>query len=189
MRMTRCISIAALLLLAGCGPDSPAVPNLDDASAVHAHAAGPAGSAAANLDATADLARVRAATAKYQQFERAQADGYTLQLTECAEIADGAMGYHYGKEALIDAVVELTRPEALMYEPLPNGRLRLIGVEYIVPYTVWPRENNPPRLFNRDFEQNETFGIWALHAWIWQANPEGVFAPWNPLVSCRHAQD
>jgi hypothetical protein len=23
-----------------------------------------------------------------------------------------------------------------------------------------------------------------LHAWVWQANPAGMFAAWNPTVSC-----
>jgi hypothetical protein len=26
--------------------------------------------------------------------------------------------------------------------------------------------------------------FYALHAWVWQDNPAGTFAPFNPDVSC-----
>ena len=25
---------------------------------------------------------------------------------------------------------------------------------------------------------------WDLHAWVWQPNPSGMFAEWNPKVQC-----
>jgi hypothetical protein len=42
-------------------------------------------------------------------------------------------------------------------------------------------------LFGQDFKHNDTFGIWALHAWVWKDNPSGIFADWNPRVTCEHA--
>ena len=27
-------------------------------------------------------------------------------------------------------------------------------------------------------------GFYTLHAWIWQYNPAGLFAHWNPNVTC-----
>jgi hypothetical protein len=27
-------------------------------------------------------------------------------------------------------------------------------------------------------------GIWYLHVWIWEPNPSGLFADWNPSVTC-----
>ena len=28
-----------------------------------------------------------------------------------------------------------------------------------------------------------------LHVWVWQANPAGIFAPFNPNVSCLTTQE
>ena len=37
------------------------------------------------------------------------------------------------------------------------------------------------------FKQNDTFQLWGLHAWVWKDNPSGMFADWNPRVTCEHA--
>jgi hypothetical protein len=59
-------------------------------------------------------------------------------------------------------------------------------VEYIVPAAAWDQAGNrtPPMLFGQTFHLNEQLGVYALHAWIWKHNPAGVFADWNPRVSC-----
>ncbi|MGQ0835593.1 MAG: hypothetical protein ACT4O5_11885 [Gammaproteobacteria bacterium] len=42
------------------------------------------------------------------------------------------MGVHYVLPVRIgDGVLSADEPEALIYEPLPGGRLRLVGVEFI----------------------------------------------------------
>jgi hypothetical protein len=61
--------------------------------------------------------------------------------------------------------------------------LRLVGVEYVVPFGAWTAPE-PPVLFGQHFHRNETFGLWALHVWVWQHNPSGLFADWNPRVTC-----
>ena len=33
------------------------------------------------------------------------------------------------------------------------------------------------------WDVNTDFGLWTLHAWIWDYNPAGVFAPLNPRVA------
>jgi hypothetical protein len=33
----------------------------------------------------------------------------------------------------------------------------------------------------------EGFGVYGLHVWIERENPRGLFAPWNPAVSCKFA--
>ena len=66
-----------------------------------------------------------------------------------------------------------------------DGGMRLTAVEYIVPLGAWSAPK-PPRLFDHDFAVNSTFGVWALHAWAEQ-NPNGMFADWNPNVSCDNA--
>ena len=95
----------------------------------------------------------------------------------------GGMGFHYGNPTYIDGNVSVLEPELLMYEPGPHGQMRLVGVEYIVPLAAW-QGSKPPMLFGREFEVNEQFGVWALHAWVWKHNPAGMFADWNPNVSC-----
>jgi hypothetical protein len=75
------------------------------------------------------------------------------------------------------------RPEVLLYEPMGEGRLRLIGVEFIIPFTAWTAAE-PPTLYGQTFARNETFQVWALHVWPWRENPRGMFSDWNPKVSC-----
>lgn len=131
------------------------------------------------------LAALQRSTARYHDFRAAQADGYTVQVTGCMVDPDrGGMGYHYAKGDLIDGQVVEARPEVLLYEPLGQGRLRLVGVEFIIPLTAWTGAE-PPTLYGQTFARNETFQVWALHVWVWRANRGGVFADWNPAVSCN----
>ena len=134
------------------------------------------------------LAQLRAATARFQDFEQARYAGYQLQLTGCmTDASRGGMGFHYGKASAINATVDVVEPEALLYEPQRNGRPRLVGVEYIVPYTLLPRSAQPPVLFGQSFKQNDVFQLWALHAWVWRHNAAGMFEDWNPEVDCDAA--
>ncbi len=43
-----------------------------------------------------------------------------------------------------------------------------------------------PTLLGQDLELN-SFDLYALHVWIWKHNPDGLYKPWNPEVSCAHA--
>jgi hypothetical protein len=133
----------------------------------------------------AELARLRTATARFHDIAVADSAGYDIPLTGCMTDATlGGMGFHFGNGGVIDATVNENEPEVLLYEPQANGRLRLVAVEYIVPYTLAPREGPAPTLFGRDFRQNDDFQLWGLHAWVWRHNPAGVFADWNPDVDC-----
>jgi hypothetical protein len=135
-----------------------------------------------------DLATLRTATARYSDYNAAVADGYTTKLTDCMEMPPmGGMGFHFGKGALIDGSVAVATPEALLYEPQANGTKVFVGVEYLIPYSILPRTATPPVLFGQNFKQNDTFQLWALHAWVGRDNPSGVFADWNPTVNCKNA--
>lgn len=132
------------------------------------------------------VAAVRKLTAPFHNIETAIEAGWSVELTPCLELpGEGGMGYHYGNPAFINDQWNILEPEALMYEPQKNGRMRLIGVEYIVPFDEYSEENDPPVLFGQEFHQNHEAGIWALHAWVWKHNPNGMFADWNPRVSCK----
>ncbi len=156
------------------------------------------------------LAAAREVTTKYHDVSVAGADGYA-PVTECIEVPGlGAMGIHYINFGLLDGSFNLTTPEILLYVPKGNG-LRLVAVEYAVvgpepgdlpgDDDVWdfheaschytdgseepcaaPENANPDppdkvlALWHPD--------IWALHVWLWQANPNGIFEDFNPKASC-----
>jgi hypothetical protein len=135
------------------------------------------------------LARVRKATAQFRSIEAAQASGYTLVpgLDYCFENPGvGGMGYHYIKTSALDLTVDAEKPEAMVYAPSRDGKLKLAAVEYIVPAADWDAAGNsqPPTLLEQKFHLNQALGVYVLHAWIWQRNPSGMFEDWNPRVSC-----
>lgn len=141
---------------------------------------GTALSAAANRD----LAALRAATASLHRFEQAAPAGYDEQFPPgCFKDATGAMGFHYINKGNV-GTLEAARPQLVLYEPQADGSRKLVGVEYIVPGDP---KDPAPVLFDQSFTYNTTFKVWALHAWVWENNPLGIFASWNPRVSCQYA--
>lgn len=142
-----------------------------------------------NVTDETELAQLRAATAEFHRLEAAQAAGYDLVpgLDHCFDNPGvGGMGYHYINVSILDTTVELTRPEAMVYIPGPDGVLQLGAVEYVVPAAAWDAEGHTalPMLFGRSFHLNQALGVYVLHAWAWKNNPSGVFEDWNPNVSC-----
>jgi hypothetical protein len=125
----------------------------------------------------AQLLAAKAATAKYNDINRAIADGYVD-----INVVIPNMGHHYAKMSLMDDQFEVTKPEILVYEEMHNGKFRLVALEYAVPLNL---SVNAPEGFIGDYDvwfENTGAGIWALHAWIWKDNPDGVFAAYNPNV-------
>jgi hypothetical protein len=180
MRTHITITAGIVLVAASCGRAGPTPPMIESA---HVHASTNR-TVVHQPGLGRDLAALRRATDRYHDFAAAQADGYTVKVTGCMENAPhGGMGYHYAKGDLIDAVVVEARPEVLLYEPHGKGRLRLVGVEFIIPFDAWTSPE-PPVLYGQSLARNETFKVWALHVWVWRDNPGGVFADWNPKVSC-----
>lgn len=134
------------------------------------------------------LAALRELTAPYHDLEAGMEAGYGTPVTEClSHPTEGAMGVHYGNLDLFDATVELLAPETILYEPQKNGKMRLVGVEYIVPFAAHPATEDPPELMGQHFHANEEAGVWGFHVWLWRHNPSGLFADWNPKVTCRWA--
>jgi hypothetical protein len=143
-----------------------------------------------------DLAAVRQATMKYHDVNVALADGF-IRTPACVEEPGlGGMGIHFINPArLVDPEENILEPEILLYVETANG-FKLIGVEYFygigAPDTPIPDPAPPaPILFGRPFdgpmEQHEPGQPphYDLHVWVWQANPTGIFAPFNPNVSCK----
>jgi hypothetical protein len=138
------------------------------------------------------IEEVRRATDRFNDPAAATAAGYAPFLGCVSGPQDGAMGIHFVNGDLVaDGELDPLRPEALMYEP-KAGRLRLVGVEYIVIAEAWNAANKtPPSLLGQVFHYTPSpnrYGIpafYALHVWAWRSNPHGVFADWNPKVSCE----
>jgi len=151
---------------------------------------------AARITDETQLAQLRQVTARFHSIDAAKDAGYSTQITPCwAHHSAGGMGYHYGNTNLFDATVDLLQPETVIYEPQAGGHMRLVGMEYIVPLAAWEGAGhdlkNPtdvPQLLGQNFTRHSFLPIFKLHIWLWQDNPSGTFADWNPKVSCEHAE-
>jgi hypothetical protein len=143
--------------------------------------------------------KVRNATARYLDINVALAEGF-VPATPCVSGPDtGAMGVHFVLPARISGgVLNAEQPEALIYEPMSNGAMRLVGVEFIVLESVWAAKNPPPsvpaldgNLLNYIAYPNR-YGLpafYEIHVWAWQDNPKGSYADWNTRVTCVHQSD
>ena len=150
---------------------------------------GPSSSASSGTD---PLGQVRHATRAYQDVNTAIAAGY-VQFFGCVhEPLAGAMGIHFVNAALVgDGAIDAAKPEALMYNARADGRLELLGAEYVVFKDAWDRSHSaPPKLFGQTFATVGTpnrYGLppfYELHAWAWKTNPTGPNKDWNPRVLC-----
>jgi hypothetical protein len=153
-----------------------------------------AGSAVAVASGQGSIASVRAATEKFHSVEAAVAAGYgPFYLCTDENRGLGAMGQHYVNGALVgDPALDPLAPEAVIYEPKPDGTYRLVGVEYVTFQAAWDETHSaPPSLFGRTFKlvgAGNRYGLpafYQLHLWLWRPNPSGLFNDWNPKVSCR----
>jgi hypothetical protein len=133
-----------------------------------------------------DLQRLRTAIGPYADLALAQKAGYPTKVPPCIRDSAGAggMGHHYFDRTLYDSIVELEKPEMLLYAPQRDGSVKLVAVEYVVPYRLRPSTSTPPVLFGQPFRKHEQFQYWYLHVWAWEQNPTGLFEDWNPRVDC-----
>ncbi|HEX2756364.1 MAG TPA: hypothetical protein VHM48_12920 [Candidatus Limnocylindrales bacterium] len=149
-----------------------------------------------------DLNAVRAATARFHSLAAAGKGGFgqppaPAPLHECISSLDGtgAMGFHYINGSRLDKVLDPTLPEVLVYAPDADGKLHLAALEYVIFQADWYADHaagTMPTLLGQDMMPNNgaRFQIppfFALHVWLFQDNPSGMFAPFNPDVSCGSA--
>jgi hypothetical protein len=143
--------------------------------------------------ASALLKIVRDSTERFKDVSVAEAEGYALQFGCVSGDDYGAMGLHYINGDLVSkGVLDATHPQIVIYEAAPNGRLRLIGADYLVFQAAWDANNPaPPQLMGQAFHLFDTpnrFGLpafYTLHVWAWKDNPNGAFVNWHPNVSCE----
>ncbi len=172
---------AALVLVACCS-----LPGL----AQHSH---DAQSDAADAQKSALIKIVRQATERFKDVSVAEKEGYVLQFGCVSGPDSGAMGLHYVNGDLVGAgVLDPTRPQIVIYEPTADGKLKLIGADFLLFAAAWDAKNQgPPQLMGQlfhYFESPNRFGLpafYTLHVWAWKDNPNGAFVNWHPNVSCK----
>jgi len=142
-----------------------------------------------------DLVRiVRDSTRRFLDVRKAEAEGYGLLFGCVSGPDDGAMGLHYVNMALVaDPTLDPTRPEIVIYEPLPNGGRRLIGADFLVFSADWHASNTgTPQIMGQLMhliESPNRYGLpafYTLHVWAWKPSPTGAFVNWHSDVSCEN---
>ena len=151
--------------------------------------------------------QVRAANSRFKDVNVAVAEGYasipcasgvdakwmprraTVRISFCSSPLGAAMGVHYVNAGYLkDEVPDIKRRQAVMYEPLPNGKMELVAVEYISSMGPSSLEG---QLF--DFTSSPTRNglgpFFELHLRAWKANQHGAFADMNPDVTCERAHE
>jgi hypothetical protein len=145
-----------------------------------------------------ELAQVRRVTARFHAVDAALAAGYELGWVNGSGVriiagcvfhpTAGAMGYHYfNAELMADLTTDALAPEVLVYAPEEDGTLRLVAVEWVVrgQNSNPPGVSSPPSVLGMPMHiLVPAVGFYIMHAWIWKPNPAGMFADWNPEVTC-----
>lgn len=125
----------------------------------------------------------------------------------------GAMGIHYFRPDLLGITAppdprvdgngthtDFRRPSILIYEPQKDGSLELVAVENLVFQKAWAATGAkaPPTFHGVTWDTMQDDPATAIdeahmfephydrHVWIYRDNPNGVFAPFNPAVTCEH---
>lgn len=125
----------------------------------------------------------------------------------------GAMGIHYFRPDLLGITAppsprvtgngtytDFRTPAILIYEPQANGAMELVAVENLVFADAWRAAgHSAPPMFHGvpyDAMQDDPATMvdeahnfaphFDRHVWIYRDNPNGVFTPLNPAVSCAN---
>jgi hypothetical protein len=151
------------------------------------------GPATAQKAPASDLVNVvRESTERFRDVAVAEAEGYALMFGCVTGPDAGAMGLHYVNLSLVgDGELDAAHPEIVIYEPQPDGRLKLVGADYLVFADGWNATHPAtPQLMGQLlhlFDSPNRFGLpafYTLHVWAWKENPNGTFVNWHPNVKC-----
>ena len=123
----------------------------------------------------------------------------------------GAMGIHYFRPDLlgisgppnprVDGTgthIDFRKPSILIYEPQADGSLKLVAVENLVFKKAWHAAGNRvrPSFHGVEYDMMQDDPATEVdeahlfephydrHVWLYRENPNGVFAQFNPKVSC-----
>ena len=124
----------------------------------------------------------------------------------------GAMGIHFFRPDLlgisgppsprVDGTgthTDFRKPAILIYEPQSDGSLKLVAVENLVFQKSWHAAGNkrPPSFHGVEYDTMQDDPATKIdeahmfephydrHVWLYRDNPNGVFAQFNPKVSCK----
>jgi hypothetical protein len=127
--------------------------------------------------------------------------------------SDGAMGVHYFRPDLLGITAppnprvngngtytDFRAPAILIYEPQADGSMQLVAVENLVFQASWAAagHDSPPTFHGVPYDTMQDDPATATdeahafephfdrHVWLYRENPNGVFKPFNPAVSCAH---
>jgi hypothetical protein len=125
----------------------------------------------------------------------------------------GAMGIHYFRPDMLGVTAppnprvtgtgthtDFRNPAILIYEPQADGGLKLVAIENLVFQKSWAATGatKPPSFHGVAWDRMQDDPATTLdeahmfephfdrHVWIYRDNPNGVFAQYNPNVSCQH---
>jgi hypothetical protein len=125
----------------------------------------------------------------------------------------GAMGIHYFRPDLLGLTAsssprvngvgthtDFRQPGILIYEPQRDGSLQLVAVENLVFAEAWRASSRDTRPsfhgvpYDSMRDDPETAADEAhmfephfdRHVWLYRDNPNGIFTPFNPAVTCVH---
>lgn len=125
----------------------------------------------------------------------------------------GAMGMHYIHPAMLkiteteprvngeSTYTDWSQPAILIYEPQADGSMELVGVENLIFEAAWQAAGTGevPTLNGRAWDHmaddpntagDEAHGFmphYDQHVWLFRENPMGNLMPFNPNVTCEHA--
>jgi hypothetical protein len=140
---------------------------------------------------------VRESTERFKDVAAAEAQGYGLMFG-CVSGPDyGAMGLHYVNFPLVqDIALDVSKPEIVIYEPLPNGGRKLVGADFLVFAADWHAKHaETPQIMGQLMhliESPNRYGLpafYTLHVWAWKESTSGPFVNWHPTVSCAAFDD
>ncbi len=127
----------------------------------------------------------------------------------------GGMGVHYFRPDLlgigappnprVDGTgthTDFSTPAILIYEPDADGKLELVALENLVFKKAWHEAGNKDRPSFHGVPYEEMADDPATpvdeahmfephydkHVWLYRDNPNGVFAPFNPKVTCQYGK-
>jgi hypothetical protein len=153
----------------------------------------PAGGAATHSrdGAGRQLAALKKSLAPFKDVSVAEAAGF-IPVSGCEVSDEGGMGVHYLNPALAAQAPDAAMPSILLYEPTDDGSMRLLGAEWFQVDADQDvhTDGDRPTLFGKAFDgpmpgHNPMMPVhYDLHVWLFDSNPAGVFAPWNPSVDC-----
>jgi hypothetical protein len=125
---------------------------------------------------------------------------------------EGTMGVHFFRPDLLGVTIgegeldkrtrhdvqtaytDFSQPALLVYEPQPDSVLELVAVANMVSARAWEEAGHrePPTFGDVPYDYHPDTGgsgfaaYYDLHMWLFRENPSGMFAAYNPAVSCEH---